>query len=153
MAETDKQLALRALRDALQDSDAKPAERVRAAEALLRAEAASLAEAADLLEATDAELLAIARGETGATPREMGPAVPAAESVPSGAPAERPTLTATSNPFLRRGPKTDPPLATPGGPIPLEGPKTDPPIATGGGPISGQFASPAENGHDPDPWT
>lgn len=152
MADDDRQLALSALRDALRDSDAKPAERVRAAEALLRAQADNLAEAADMLDATDAELLAIARGETGGTPPNRGPSDSRSAAVPSSAvqvPAEGPKtdplkapppgpLTATRNPFLvraQKGPKTDPA-------------KGDTPPA-----ISGLFDPPGENGHDPDPWT
>ena len=142
MAESDKQLALRALREALAAPDARPAERVRAAEALLRAEADSLALAADVLDATDAELLAIARGEEGGTPPERGPTVPAAVAVPSSAvqvapPANPPGLVLpadwkerTANPFLQRGPKEDPshqaPRGVPLAPGPAMGPKEDP---------------------------
>lgn len=142
MAESDKQLALRALREALADGAAKPAERVRAAEALLRAEADSLALAADALDATDAELLAIARGQEGGTPPERGPTVPSAGAVPSSAvqvapPANPPGLIlpakrdgGNANPFLQRGPKEDPSLNAPRGvplaPGPAMGPEEDP---------------------------
>ena len=138
MAESDRQLALRALRDALTSGDAKPAERVRAAEALLRAEADNLAETADFLAATDAELLAIARGEEGGTPPERGPGDSSSAAVPSHAIQVPTPLLASSNPFMKKaigGPKTDPA-------------KGDPPPA-----ISGQFDHDGQNGHDPDPWT
>lgn len=163
MAESDRQLAMRALRDALRDADATPAERVRAAEALLRAQAEELDETADFLAATDAELLALARGETGGTPPERGPSDSSSGAVPSSAvqvptamgPKEDPLLangggplangggpasplTATSNPFLQRA---------------LRGPKKDP--AKGNMPpaVSAQFDPKGQNGHDPDPWT
>lgn len=167
MAESDRQLAMRALREALRDVGATPAERVRAAEALLRAQAEELGDTADFLAATDAELLALARGETGGetggTPPERGPSDSSAGAVPSSAvqvpaamgPKEDPLLadgggplangggpasplTATSNPFLQRA---------------LRGPKKDP--AKGNMPpaVSAQFDPKGQNGHDPDPWT
>lgn len=156
MAENDRQLALRALRDTLADGAARPAERVRAAEALLRAQADDLGQAADLLEASDHELLALARGETGGTPPNRGPGDSGAAAVPShavqvpaamgpkedpllangGGPLALPTpLTATRNPFLVRGPKKDPA-------------KGNMPPA-----VSAQFDPKGQNGHDPDPWT
>ena len=158
MAESDKQLALDALRGTLRDVGAKPAERVRAAEALLRVEAEALGQVADLLDATDAELLAIARGEEGGTPRERGPSDSSAGAVPSAAVQVDPpglALPATSpapatdpgpgdernrgqaNPFLIRAPR---------------GPKTDPAIRAPVPPVSLQFDSSPQNGHDPEPW-
>lgn len=177
MAESDRQLAMRALREALRDADATPAERVRAAEALLRAQAEELGETADFLAATDAELLALARGETGGTPPERGPsdssagAVPSsAVQVPSAGPATRGAHAATCGEQTAEGasmgPKEDPLLANGGGPPSpltatsnpflqraLRGPKKDP--AKGNMPPanSGQFDPKGQNGHDPDPWT
>ena len=112
--------AIRALRDVLRDPDAKPDTRLRAAEALLRAEpsAAPVGKAA-LEAATDEELLAAARG---VHPREKGPAVPAAETVPSD------TLTLLAQPVSRHGgdPKGTRDLETAGGT--QNGPaKCDPP--------------------------
>lgn len=161
MAESDRQLALRALRAALESSDARPADRVRAAEALLRAEADALGQEADLLEATDAELLALARGETGGTHPLMGPVTPPAAAVPSHAvqvpsagPATREAdVPRGTNPFLQRGPKEDPAKGLPRGAPSGEGPKTDPAKGNMPPPISLQFDPSSENGQDPDPWT
>jgi hypothetical protein len=80
--------AIRALRDVLRDPEAKPDVRLRAAEALLRAEADVVPVGTGAaLSVTDDELLAAARG---VHPREKGPAVPAAETVPSDALTDRP---------------------------------------------------------------
>lgn len=166
MAESDKQLALRALRETLASGAARPAERVRAAEALLRAEADDLGQAADMLEATDAELLALARGETGVHHQLMGPVTPPSVAVPSHA-VQPPGLVlpaqsighgdernrGQANPFLKRGPKEDPAKGHTRGAPSGEGPKTDPAIRDTRGAVSGQFESVPENGQDPDPWT
>jgi len=131
MDESDKQLALRTLREALQDPATRPADRLRAAEAILRADSASPDATADTDELSDQALLLIARG--GGTPPERGPNGPPADAVPSQSPAQPiPAVsdekghTQSANPFLRRGPKEDPDLRVPGG-IPLAmGPKEDP---------------------------
>lgn len=140
MAESDKELALRALREALQDPATKPADRLRAAEAMLRAERDGPGgEGADVLALDDASLLLIAKG---GTPPEKGPAGTSAATVPSRAPAPpTPTLPLAdwgradgfavdnaqkANPFMQRGPKEDPSLHVPRG-VPLAmGPKEDP---------------------------
>lgn len=153
MDESDKQLALRTLREALQDPATRPADRLRAAEAILRADSAAPAATADTDALDDQALLLIARG--GGTPPEMGPAGTSAGAVPSRAPAhpislepDAPRETQPANPFLRRGPKEDPSFRVPGG-IPLAmGPKEDPPFRVPGGiPLA---MGPKE---DPDPWT
>ena len=112
--------AIRALRDVLRDPDTKPDTRLRAAEALLRAGPSAVPTGtAATLAATDDELLAVARG---VHPREKGPAVPAAETVPS----DTPTLLA--RPVSRHGgdPKGTRDLETAGGT--QNGPaKCDPP--------------------------
>jgi hypothetical protein len=127
MAETDTELALNALRDTLRAVDARPSDRVRAAEAILRLAQGNGPGASDLIELSDDALLLIARGE-GGTPREMGPTVPALETVPSRA-VEPPGLAlpaAKPNPFMQRGPKEDPAPKAPRG-VPLAmGPKEDP---------------------------
>lgn len=140
MDENDRQLALRVLRDTLRDTDAKPADRVRAAQLMLEAESAERAGPGALHDASDDELLRIARGQ-GGSPPQMGPRDSDASPVPSHArevahddpraifapanlSADRDPRPA--NPMMQRGPKKDPsPTAPPGGPA--EGPKKDPP--------------------------
>ena len=140
MAETDTELALRALRETLGAADARPSDRVRAAEAILRLAQGNGPGASDLIELSDDALLLIARGE-GGTPPERGPTVPALETVPSHAvqppglalPATRNEIghgdernRGQANPFMQRGPKEDPPRPAPRG-VPLAmGPKEDP---------------------------
>lgn len=144
----DKQLALDVLRNTLRDTGAEHADRVRAAKLLLDHEAQRTAQgAAGVLDATDAELLAIARGDS---PPLMGPAVPATCAVPSAAgEVPRGTSNAPSAPdegadgeqekapladalgrvpaaFLSRGPKTDPPISSTPAPVSGEGPKMNP---------------------------
>lgn len=124
MADSDTELALNALRDTLRAVDARPSDRVRAAEAILRLATGNGPGASELIELSDDALLLIARGE-GGTPREMGPTVPALETVPSGA-VEPPGLVRPANPFMQRGPKEDPAPKAPRG-VPLAmGPKEDP---------------------------
>lgn len=161
--ETDRQLALRVLRDTLRDSRAKAAERVSAAKLLLEHDRAQGAGPGALHSMSAAELLSVARGE-GGTPPEMGPAESPAVAVPSRArepqisqpappiapspalvgpsvPAastatEKDILGRTPGRFLQRGPKTDPPISpTPGG-VPAMGPKTDPSISVDIDPLS-----------------
>lgn len=86
--DTDRQLAMRVLRDTLRDGQAKAADRVRAAQLMLEHDVARKADGTALA-ATDQELLAIARGE-GGEPTAMGPAGTRAVSVPSEAPTEFP---------------------------------------------------------------
>ena len=137
MAESDTELALRALRETLGAPSAKPSDRVRAAEAILRLARGDGPGAGELAELTDDALLLIARGHEGGTPPKRGPTVPALETVPSHA-VQPPGLAlpadggkakregGQANPFMRRGPKEDPPRPAPRG-VPLAmGPKEDP---------------------------
>lgn len=159
--ETDRQLALRVLRDTLRDSDAKPSERVSAAKLLLEHDAAKGAGPGALHALQAAELLAIARGE-GDTPPAMGPVGVTVGAVPSAArevaksesppaPAKRLEVEATPEPptaapadplgrtpgaFLKKGPKKSPPNSLPPGGTSPMGPKTDPAISLAADPLS-----------------
>ena len=175
MAESDTELALRALRDTLRAVDARPSDRVRAAEAILRLAKGDGPGAGELAELTDDALLLIARGHEGGTPPKRGPTVPALETVPSDAvqlpnparPSRKAPLSAKGDGAKGDGAKGDgakgdgakgdgtqkgPAIPeTPGGtanPFMQRGPKEDPaPKAPRGVPLA---MGPKE---DPDPWT
>jgi hypothetical protein len=177
MNESDRQEALRVLREAMRDSDARPADRVRAAQLMLEHDSARPGANGALHDATDQELLRIARGNAprGDSPPLMGPAGNSAVAVPSDArkepratptaptaggvelaePAGPDALGRTPGVFLRRGPKEDPPPKAPTPrPVSQRGPKTDPQKAKMDLPVSVQFDSPPRNGETPalEPW-
>ena len=87
--------ALRAMTRVLRAPDAKPDTLLRAAEAIMRAEPIAATQGARTAALSDQDLLLIAKG---GTPREMGPMVPSADSVPSDAPTERPQTPTRSAP-------------------------------------------------------
>ena len=82
--QTDRQLALRVLRDTLRDTEAKPSERVSAAKLLLEHDTAKGSGPGALHALPADELLRIARGEGGIPPL-MGPVGVTAGAVPSQA--------------------------------------------------------------------
>jgi hypothetical protein len=119
--------AIRALRDVLRDPEAKPDVRLRAAEALLRAEPDTVPSGQGAtLDATDDELLAAARG---VHPREKGPAVPAAETVPSDARTDHATALreAAERDSRLEGTQRGPAISNPGGGTQRGPAKCDPP--------------------------
>lgn len=134
--------AIELLASIMRDASQSAAARQRAAEAILRADSATPTPTGATLDATDDELLALARGEArvgeGVHPREKGPAVPGAESVPSHAPTAYPD-SGSAYPDSRGaypdsgGPKEDPRTGIPGGPPANGGPKEDPPAKRGRG--------------------
>lgn len=138
--------AVRALADVLRAPDAKPADVLRAAELVLReTPSAPPVGGSQVSSLDDAALLALARGDT---PREKGPAVPAADSVPSHTPT--PHLPTPTVNWGSEGPKTDPPkVIAPGG-----GPKKDPRISVlfAGGPKTDPLDATPPPVHIPDPW-
>lgn len=156
MSETDKELALRVLRDTLRDPDARAGERVSAAKLLLEATGAARQAQGALHQLTADELLRLARGE-GDTPPAMGPAGTSAAAVPSASPEDRPAkptrpapkterpappaedkagLGRTPGAFLQRGPKKESPISSTPTPNSQMGPKMNLPISQDIDPLS-----------------
>ena len=156
--QTDRQLALRVLRDTLRDSDARPSERVSAAKLLLEHDTAKGSGPGALHALPADELLRIARGE-GGTPPLMGPAAPPLGAVPSQAPEraiepapplspalaevrqmlmpdDKAGLGRVPGAFLQRGPKKESPNSLPPGGIPGKGLKKGSPNSRTPTPIS-----------------
>lgn len=169
-AESDRQMAMRVLRDTLRDGQAKATDRVRAAQLMLEHDTLRGADD-DALSASDAELLAIARAPEGGYPPLMGPNGTPPVSVPSRATGDAPTNSSapiavgkaphatSAQPddlgrvpaaFLVRGPKTDPSiLSTPGGKSPM-GPKKDPSNLTPAPSVLQD--APVDSPNNPNPW-
>lgn len=157
MDDTDRQGALRILRETMTDPDAKHADKVRAAQLLLEHEATGRKGAGALHDATDAELLAIARGARageGGTPPERGPTGLRTGAVPSSSTEEAPGNSQGAEPekdalgrvpaaFLVRGPKKEPPNSPTPPPNSQMGPKKE--LLFAGGPEIG-------DARDLEPW-